>query len=73
MAQLCAQPAAMAMPPLVSPTTFTGVLFFDVVPSPKSPYLLDPQHITLPVDTNPQVCNPPAAMAMNLNVPTALG
>jgi len=36
-AQVCDRPAAIAITSLVSPTTFTGVSRFVVVPSPNWP------------------------------------
>src|SRR2546428_5554873 len=53
----------MAETPLVSPTTSTGVERSLVVPSPSSPSMLSPQHLTPPALVSAQVWKTPAAIA----------
>src|SRR3989304_4457703 len=48
--------------PLI-PDTSTGKLRSTSVPSPTWPYLLSPQHWTLPLPINAQDASPPAAIA----------
>src|SRR5437879_7929288 len=47
-AQLCSPPAAIAVTPLLRPTTSTGKKRLLVVPSPSWPAALAPQHLTPP-------------------------
>ena len=47
-AQLWRLPAAIALTPLCSPETSTGVELSVVVPSPSCPAALSPQHLTAP-------------------------
>src|SRR4051812_29541276 len=55
----------MALTPLVSPSTFTGVnRSVSVVPSPICPALLAPQHLTPPAVVKAQACRLPAAIAL---------
>jgi len=58
-AQVCDQPAAMALTPLESPLTFTGMRLPKAELFPNSAL---PQHITPPVVVNAQVWYAPAAM-----------
>src|SRR5438094_10599196 len=51
----------MAVMPLASPETSTGVNRALVVPSPSSPSWLYPQHLTPPALVSAQVWEPPAA------------
>src|SRR5437867_2813251 len=46
------------------PTTATGLWRWVFVPSPSSPYVLSPQHLTPPALVSAQVWNSPAATAL---------
>ena len=55
----------MALTPLASPLTSTGVVLEIVEPLPSWPYSLSPQHLTPPPVVSAQVCKvPPAEMAL---------
>src|SRR5438552_10668582 len=64
-AQLCKpeELMAMAVMPLSSPTTSTGVARLIVVPSPSWPQAFQPQHLTPPPLVSAQVWAESAAMA----------
>ena len=47
-AQVCAPPAETALTPLESPVTFTGDVRSVLVPSPRRPWVLLPQHFKPP-------------------------
>jgi hypothetical protein len=54
----------MALTPLLSPLTFTGILLSVYVPFPSWPSLFIPQHLTAPPLVTAQVWAYPAAMAL---------
>src|SRR6266568_960090 len=62
-AQVCSPPAAMAVTPLVRPSTSTGTRLFAAKLFPSSPLPLSPQHWARPF-TTAQVWPQPAAMAV---------
>jgi hypothetical protein len=39
---------------MIDPTTLTGTLLVTVVPLPNAPLPLDPQHLTVPPESNAQ-------------------
>src|SRR6266498_3682884 len=59
-AQLWYAPAAIAVTPLASPATPTGVWRSVVVPSPSSPDSLSPQHLMPPALVSAQLWRSPA-------------
>ena len=65
----------VAPTPLSSPVTAVGVFLWAVVPSPRCPYVLSPQHVRAPVASSAHVCHRPAVMAVtSLESPvTAVG
>ena len=63
-AQLWTPPAAIAVTPLCSPETSTGVELSVVVPFPSCPKALKPQHLTAPPLVSAQLWTPPAAIAL---------
>src|SRR5439155_1385811 len=62
-AQVRSPPAAILFTPFARPETATGLWWSLVVPSPASPQLLSPQHLTRPRLVRAQSCSPPAAIA----------
>ena len=54
----------VAPTPLSSPDTAVGVFLWMVVPSPRCPYVLSPQHVRAPVASRAHVWYRPAVMAV---------
>src|SRR6185312_7082045 len=61
-AQVWPAPVEIAATPEDSPTTSTGACRVVVVPSPSSPWLLSPQHLTAPAAVTTHTCIPPTEM-----------
>src|SRR5262249_62436368 len=71
-AQVWEPPAAIALTPLVSPETSTGVCRWVVVPSPSWPKSFEPQHLTPPEAVRAQVWPAPAETADAIGVAAAV-